>query len=192
MDEQEACPLMRLPPATIDEQKECPLFRLPPELRNKIYAYTLHQKEPKQKTETRLPLESPLEVIDLNDATSLMPSNELLLTCRYFYTEAYSLFVAAQREFWKSNNFLVDLRDDWEDAASGDAAKPRTDLINMPIEYFNEMQTVVVSVTHGSHHDEHHLMDRDGSWLPRLFDPIGGNPAHASQREQRRVSCEWR
>jgi hypothetical protein len=75
----------------MNEQTDSPLFRLPPELRNRIYAYTLSSNEPEvgKKSTTRLPLESPFEVIDLNDALRyIRPSNEFLATCSYIYTEA--------------------------------------------------------------------------------------------------------
>jgi hypothetical protein len=155
------------PTLPMDEQKECPLFRLPAELRNKIYGYTLCQKEPQQKTTTRLPTESPLEVIDLNNALALRPSNELLSTCRYIHAEAHGIFIAEQRAFWADNNFLIDLRDDWGSATTDDATVPIVEIPNLRTECINLIPKVVLSVKSGSHHDEYHLNCREQfTWRP--------------------------
>jgi hypothetical protein len=156
------------PTLPMNEQKDCPLFRLPPELRNKIYAYTLCQKQPQQKTTTRLPIESPLEVIDLNNALTLRPSNELLATCRYIYAEAHGIFAAEQRAFWADNTFLIDLRDDWGSATTDDdATEPIVEIPNLHTECVNLIPKVILSVKSGSHHDEYHLNSREQfTWRP--------------------------
>jgi hypothetical protein len=185
---------MLKPPSTIamNEQNDCPLFQLPPELRNEIYAYTLSSNEPasEKKSTTRLPLESPLEVIDLNDALRyIRPSNELLVTCRYIYTEARGVSVAAQREFWASNNFIIDLNDDWKSETNTDGAikndratnteratKPRIDVASLRCEYLNLMPKLVLAVRQGSYYNEHHLIPTEGPlWLPEegICKPIG-------------------
>jgi hypothetical protein len=165
----------------MNSQTACPLFQLPPELRNKIYAYTLSSNEPEpgKKNSTRLPLESPLEVIDLNDALRyIRPSNELLATCRYVYAEARGVFVDAQREFWATNNFIIDLNDDWKSKTTntGPATKPRIDIASLRCEYLNLMPKLVLAVRQGSHYNEHHLISAEGPlWLPEegIRKPIG-------------------
>jgi hypothetical protein len=172
---------------TMNEQTEFPLFRLPPELRNRIYAYTLCQKEPEQKT-TRLPAESPLEVVDLSDALTLRPSNKLLSTCRYIYAEAHGIFAAEQRAFWANNTFLIDMRDDWATATSDDDTEPTVDIPNLRPEYINLIPKVVLSVKSGSHHDEYHLTSRGQlAWRPEeaIFEESKSTTANDIPEETR-------
>lgn len=142
---------------TADEQDNCTLFQLPPEIRNSIYTYALCQKQLDQVTTTRMPVDNPFEVINLEDAPYLRPSNELLATCQRIHDEARGIFVTEQRKFWASNNFQIDLGDDWEDSTDDDQVKPLADINSLRHDYFNLMPRLVVSTTHGPYHYEHHL-----------------------------------
>jgi hypothetical protein len=142
---------------TANEQEACPLFRLPPELRIEIYKYALSEAQPKQKTTTRLPVKSPIEVIDLDNVLTLRPSNKLLETCRMIHAEARGNFVAAQRAFWASNNFQITLKKDWG-SATGDCTKPRTIITHILPMQLNMIPRVVISVTESHSMGEFHLV----------------------------------
>lgn len=148
---------------TMDEQKDCPLFLLPPELRNQIYKLALCSEKPKEKTMSQLPAENPYEVIKLQEAPNLQPKNELLATCRRIHDESRGLFLATQRSFWASNNFMVELRDDWGNK-SNTVVESKAEITRLRYEYFSLMPRIVISVKTTMYEHEHHLVRRqDGS-----------------------------
>lgn len=138
-------------------QKRSPLFRLPPELRNLIYTHVLRPEVPKNVLRSRLPVESPLEVVDLENAINIGPSNELLATCWRIYNEADGIFIASRSAFWESNTILLDLRDGWEGAAVNEE-KPAVDITLLRHDLLCLVPRFVVSVNVGPHNDEYHLI----------------------------------
>jgi hypothetical protein len=150
---------------TTNEQKDCPIFRLPPELRNKVYEYAFSEARPKQKTTTRLPIANPVEVIDLDDAPVLRPSNELLATCYIILAEARGVFVTAQRAFLASNNFQITLKKDWEGATTKTetATKPRATITHLRPQLLHLITRIVISVKENRYLDEVHLVRLTGN-----------------------------
>lgn len=84
------------------DQDSSPLFRLPPELRSVIYAYAIEYKH-------HCDDEQCGSNISLLDAARTAPSNELLGTCRRIYTEGKGIFIKAQREFWSTTIFTINI-----------------------------------------------------------------------------------
>jgi hypothetical protein len=74
------------------EQHDSPLFKLPPETRVIIYKYKLYPKESQEKTMTLLLTESPIEVINWDNALTLRPTNKFLMMCPDIYTEGQPIF----------------------------------------------------------------------------------------------------
>lgn len=145
-----------------NQQNDCLLFHLPAELRDLIYSYAFSQNTPTRRVVSRLPVESPVELINLHDAANLRPTNELLITCRKVYHDARDMFVAAQRAFWASNAFLIQLREDWGDTANGATSLPPARLIWRD-EYFNIIPKIVIYVATETWDFECHLVSRPNS-----------------------------
>lgn len=106
---------------------------------------------------TKLPASSPYEVIPLYDAPNVQPTNNLLATCRLIYFEARNVFVAAQRDFWANNNFLIELRDGWK-VAKGTVLEPQAEIAPWRYEPINLMPRVVIAVKKASYDDEYHMV----------------------------------
>lgn len=90
-----------------DEQNACLLLRLPAEIRNQIYAYAMTPnfgQTASDENDATDPLTS------LAAAASTAPSKSLLLTCGRVYNEAREMFTAAQRRFWSSHIFTIELK----------------------------------------------------------------------------------
>lgn len=153
-----------------NQQKDCPLFYLPAELRNLVYKYALSINTPPHRIVSRLPVESPVELIDLHDAANLRPTNELLISCRKVYREARDMFVAAQREFWANNAFLIQLKEDWEDI-SDEATRLPSRRLHWSDEHFNVIPRIVIYVRTRSWDFECHLLNCPHSKFEIDMDP---------------------
>lgn len=176
-----------------NKQKNCPLLCLPPELRNLIYTYAFSSEVPKNVFRSRLPVESPLDIIDLENAITLAPSNDLLATCWRIHNEAHGIFIASRRAFWKSNTILVDLRDDWKGAADNEV-KAAADITLLRHDLLCLVPRLVVSVRVGSHSDEYHLIKHYRRHVHSLTfgvtgrDPLLNNPAKVFRAQLERMS----
>lgn len=176
-----------------NKQKNCPLLHLPPELRNLIYTYAFSSEVPKNVFRSRLPVKRPLEMIDLENAINLGPSNELLATCRRIRHEADGIFVASRSAFWESNTILVDLRDDWK-GADDNEAKPAVNITLLRHDLLCLVPRFVVFVNVGSHKDEYHLKRHTHQGVHSLEfgstgrDPLLNNPAKVFRAQLERMS----
>lgn len=80
-----------------NEQSDSPLFRLPAEVRNQIYAYAMTSDIGSD------------TVVHLAKTASSAPSKSLLTTCARIYFEVREMYSSAQREFWSSHVFAIEL-----------------------------------------------------------------------------------
>lgn len=127
--------------APTNSQTSSPLFKLPPELRNTIYVYVFTQSEDNDDSppSDNLGVSKP---VDLYNVEKIAPSGAFLLSCRLTLTEGQSLFLQAQRDFWKENIFSIELREDWSDAT----AMPEPKTLRLREEQVNSIQTLFVVV----------------------------------------------
>jgi hypothetical protein len=88
-------------------QPKCLLFRLPPELRIYIYEQAMTPNIEPAASDRAGDVKS---MVDLSTVASSAPSIALLLTCKLIFREAEEYFVNAQRAFWSSNTFSLEVR----------------------------------------------------------------------------------
>jgi hypothetical protein len=97
-------------------QAGCPLFRVAPELRLAVYA---HAMTPNIQSTARNSVGGSASVISLATAASSMPSKSLLLACRRIFNESGETYIDAQRAFWSSNTFTIELTTTINDISAG-------------------------------------------------------------------------
>jgi hypothetical protein len=88
-------------------QPECLLFRLPPELRISIYEQAMTPNIESAASDCAGEVKS---MVDLSTVASSALSIVLLLTCKSIFREAEEYFIDAQRAFWSSNTFSLEVR----------------------------------------------------------------------------------
>jgi hypothetical protein len=158
------------PSMRISEQRDSLFFRLPPELRTRVHENLLSGAQPMHRARTRLPIESPLEIIDLIDVPELRPSNNLLATCHLIHAEAYGVFAAAQRAFWTGNNFQITLKKHWTDLSVNAATEPQLTITLVASACFDLILEIVVAVRESpyTYPDESYLINGEqGGWYVR-------------------------
>lgn len=149
-----------------NKQDESILFRLPAELRNQVYALALGPSY----SDTCIRTHSSSTIVDLEQASAAKPTRALLISCSRVYNEARAISMQAQRDFWKTNTFFVELRQHWttEEANTSDSAtatqstKPRLDFPTIERCEFLSISNLIVLVDAGTYKCEFRLKGNDG------------------------------
>lgn len=149
-----------------NKQEKSMLFRLPAELRNKVYALALGPNY----SDTCIRTHSSSTIVDLEQASAAKPTRALLISCSRIYNEAHDISIQAQRDFWKTNTFFVELRQDWttEDAQISDSAlalqstKPMLDFPTIERCEILSIPDLIVFVDSGTYKCELLLKGNDG------------------------------
>lgn len=163
---------------TQDNQENSALFRLPAELRNRIYDLALGPSYSAACCRTH----SSSEIVNLDQAATTKPRRELLLSCRRIYGEARNVSMQARRDFWRTNTFFVELRQDWttteEAKARGSAAaltpgEPRLDFPTIERCELLSIPNLIVLVDAGTYKCEIHFKANEGNGGKWILKPVG-------------------
>jgi hypothetical protein len=130
-------------------QQDCPIFLLSKELRDEIYklAFTPTIDETRSTNDD--------ELIDLTRAIAIAPSNALMASCSRLYHDAATIYVAARRQFWSENRFVIPMEANNSAAASSPAADLK--LLRLGFKHFELLKHVTIRVSGADFTHEHHL-----------------------------------